>query len=133
MLDRLTRREEFLACAGDGRKAGSAGLMLQARAHDARQHPPGWTPGAPVPLRIGLTTSRKVGKAVQRNRARRRLRALAQEVMADRAAPGHDYVLIGRTATIDRPWESLRRDLISALGRLQLLLPAPVAEDEAAP
>ncbi|MGB1026558.1 MAG: ribonuclease P protein component, partial [Rhodospirillaceae bacterium] len=79
---------------------------------------PGAPPGA---LRFGLTVSKKVGKAVTRNRARRRLRALALSVLAQEAAPGHDYVLIGRGATPDRAFSALQSDLRAALTRLKLL------------
>ena len=112
-LGRLTHRAEFVALARSGRKAVMPGLILQARAHDART-------GSTAKQRIGLTASRKVGGAVTRNRARRRLRALAAEVLPSRAAVGHDYVLIARSATATRPWAVLRDDLVRALRRLKL-------------
>lgn len=89
------------------------GLILQARARDARADPE-------PRQRLGLTASRKVGGAVTRNRARRRLRALAAEVLPSRAAVGHDYVLIARATTATRPWAVLRDDLLRALKRLKL-------------
>ncbi len=52
-----------------------------------------------LPIRYGLTASRKVGNAVTRNRARRRLRVLAHDILPRHAAPGYDYVLIARAAT----------------------------------
>lgn len=67
---------------------------------------------------MGFTVSRKVGKAVQRNRARRRLRAAAEIVMPDLAREGHDFVVIGRAATLKRPFASLVRDLKKALMEL---------------
>jgi len=70
-------------------------------------------------LRFGLTASRKVGGAVARNRARRRLRALAREVLAAHAPLDYDYVLIARPATVTRPYDDLRNDLILALKRLK--------------
>ena len=69
-------------------------------------------------IRIGFTVSKKVGHAVARNRARRRLRAAAAEVMPRRAAPGTDYVLIGRKGTLTRPYALLIDDLETALERL---------------
>ena len=69
-------------------------------------------------LRFGLTLSRKVGGAVSRNRARRRLRALAIEVLDRHGARAKDYVLIGRAETVRRPFAELRRDLEFALRRL---------------
>jgi ribonuclease P protein component len=70
-------------------------------------------------IRLGITASRKVGNAVTRNRARRRLRAAARLVLPTNAAPGHDYVLIGRAATLERPFAMLVADLQSALRRLR--------------
>ncbi len=108
-LSRLKRRSEFLRVADRGRRAASAGLVLQAAPRDDDEGP-----------RIGLTVTRRIGNAVARNRVRRRLRALAGEVMPAAAATGYDYVLVGRAGTKDRPYDALRRDLLSALGRLGL-------------
>jgi ribonuclease P protein component len=72
-------------------------------------------------IRLGITASRKVGNAVARNRARRRLREAARRVLPTDAAPGHDYVLIGRAATLQRPFAMLVADLQSALRRLRAL------------
>ena len=69
--------------------------------------------------RVGFTASRKVGNAVARNRARRRLRSLADEILAGRGEPGTDYVLIARRALLARPYGALRQDLESALSRVQ--------------
>ncbi|MEQ8347766.1 MAG: ribonuclease P protein component [Sneathiellaceae bacterium] len=116
-LRRLKQRRDFLRVAGKGRKAARDGLVLQ---------------GAPTPaseagsLRVGLTVSRKVGNAVARNRARRRLRAVAELVLRTQAMPGHDYVLIGRKATLDRGFAALCNDCRQALRRLRLAQePAP--------
>ena len=67
--------------------------------------------------RLGLSVSRKVGNAVARNRARRRLRAAADQVL--RPGPeGWDVVLVGRVATLDRPFPALVDDLRTALSRI---------------
>lgn len=88
------------------------GLVLQAapREKSAGHAPP----------RVGFTVSRKVGDAVVRNRAKRRLRAVAEAVLAEHGAPGHDYVLIGRAATPTRRYDALLKDLETALKRLHL-------------
>jgi ribonuclease P protein component len=114
LVGRLTRRAEFLAVAGTRRKSVAPGLIVQVRRHDARQRP---AEGEPA-LRVGYTASKKVGGSVERNRARRRLRAAALEVLAPNARPGHDFVLIARDTTPGRPWEDLKSDLAQALRRL---------------
>ncbi len=65
--------------------------------------------------RVGFTASRKIGGAVERNRAKRRLKAAAAAILPLSAREGHDYVLIARAATISRPFEELGRDLTTAL------------------
>ena len=53
-----------------------------------------------------------------RNRAKRRLRAAVRQVMSDHAVPAHDYVVIARNETPDRPYNTLLNDLELALKRL---------------
>jgi ribonuclease P protein component len=118
-VGRLTRRPEFLSVAASRRKCATQGLILQARAHEDPAKSAG------VELRYGLTASRKVGNAVARNRARRRLRAAVAELFGAHAAPGHDYVLVARTATVGRPWSDLKSDIEHALRRLGLWRPGP--------
>jgi ribonuclease P protein component len=69
--------------------------------------------------RVGFTASRKVGGAVKRNRARRRLKALAAGVLAARARPGWDYVFVARAEATGRPWPLLVADLTQALDRIE--------------
>ena len=98
------------------------GLILQA---DRRPASDG-TAALPQ-ARVGLTVSRKVGNAVARNRARRRLRAVAAELLPGHAAAGHDYVLVGRAGTLRRPYAGLRADLEAGLRRLGLWRDGPAA------
>jgi ribonuclease P protein component len=119
-LGRLTRRPQFLAVAAARRKFAAPGVIVQIRRHDAEQHA---APGEPT-LRVGYTASRKVGNAVARNRAKRRLRAAAAEVVAGQAAPDHDVVLIAREETVRRPFADLVGDVSRALARLGALRPA---------
>ena len=110
-IARLKRRSEFLRVAGARRKWVTPGLILQA-AESAEAE------AACSGYRVGLTASRKVGMAVSRNRARRRLRAVVDAVMPGRARRGHDYVVIARRETLDRPFDALVGDLETALERL---------------
>ena len=110
---RLTRRHQFLRIARGGKKCAMPGLVLQA------QEQPPLDPGAAADnIRVGFTVSRKVGNSVVRNRARRRLRAAADLVLKEHAADGHDYVIIGRAATLGRNFVALVGDLESALHKL---------------
>jgi ribonuclease P protein component len=111
---RLKRRSEFLQVAATRRKWAAPGLILQAL-----EHAPAGDEAAD--FRVGFTVSRKVGNAVKRNRARRRLKAAAAEVMPPCAKPGHDYVVIGRQETLRRPFSLLLQDLRTALKRVGAL------------
>lgn len=66
---------------------------------------------------LGFTVSKKVGNAVERNRARRRLKAAAAEVMPYCASANADYVVIGRRSALARPFADLKADLDKALRR----------------
>jgi ribonuclease P protein component len=110
-LPRLTRRAEFLKVAAARRKYVAPGLILQAAAGPA-------TPAAEPIWRVGFTASRKVGNAVARNRARRRLRAASAAVLPAHALAGHDYVVIARAGTLTRRYQALIGDLEEGLRHL---------------
>jgi len=106
-LTTLTRRADFLAAAR-ARRQSRAGMTVQGRRRGADEGPSG--------IRVGYTCSKKVGNAVARNRAKRRLRAAARAVLPRLGVPGWDYVLIGRpVATAARPFSLLCDDLATAL------------------
>jgi ribonuclease P protein component len=102
-VGRLKKRREFLRAASRGKRAARPGLVLQAVAGDAGR------------LRLGFTVTKKVGNAVVRNRARRRLKEAARLTMPGLGVEGWDLVLIGRDATGARPFAQLIEDLRGAL------------------
>jgi ribonuclease P protein component len=122
VIGRLKRRAEFLQVAAANRKWVAPGLILQVRRQPSPDTESEDAPRAArlQAVRVGFTASRKVGNAVQRNRARRRLRAVAQQVLDQHAEPGTDFVLIARPATIDRDYQALVGDLVAGLKRLKL-------------
>ncbi|WP_025897832.1 ribonuclease P protein component [Sneathiella glossodoripedis] len=108
-VERLKKRADFLRVASVRRKWATPGIVLQA-APDS---------GADAGfLRVGFTATKKTGNAVKRNRIKRRLRALADEILPSHAKTGWDYVLIGRKATFDRDFNALREDLLKALNKV---------------
>lgn len=105
-LGRLTRRPDFLRVAEGRLKFAAKGVVVQARRAPAGS--------ATECVRLGFTATRKIGGAVERNRARRRLREAARLVMPEAGRPGWDYVLVARADTLTRPFVQLTEDLRAA-------------------
>ena len=106
-IDRLKSRPQFLAAAKGVSEARGAVVIQRLDRAD----------GDPA-IRTGFTATRKIGGAVVRNRAKRRLREAARALVPLLGRPGSDYVFIARQGTADRPWERLLDDVKSALTRL---------------
>lgn len=101
---RIKKRKDFLRATHNGRKYVMPGLLLQVVPN-----------GVPNVMRSGFTTTKKLGCAVIRNRIRRRLREVARLVLPTQGVLGFDFVLIGRSAGLNRPFEKLKSDLSIAL------------------
>lgn len=107
----LRNRPDFLRAARAARRA-MPGFVLQFRQRVSDEI-------NPHTIRCGFTCSKKVGNAVARNRAKRRLRAIARDVLPKSGQPGWDYVLIGRAnKTADHPYGDMVDDLTRALERI---------------
>ena len=103
----LKARADYLRAA-KAQKQAMPGFILQGRNRNDGG-----------PMRVGFTCSRKVGNAVARNRAKRRLRELARLTLPNAGRPGWDYVLIGRAkATASHKFAVMQSDLEEALERI---------------
>jgi ribonuclease P protein component len=103
-IEHLKKRPAFLAAA-KGASCARGAVVVQAldRADDLSL------------IRCGFTATRRIGGAVVRNRAKRRLREAARRLVPLHGKPGRDYVFIARVGTAKRPWVRLLDDIESAL------------------
>ncbi len=138
-LARLKRRADFLSVAAARKKWVAPGLIVQAgpradagSADAAGKGRGGSRPDRSASARVGFTVSRKVGSAVARNRARRRLKAALARLDPNCLARGVDVVVIGRVETLKRPFVDLVGDLTQAFRRLGVWRDAPARHMERA-
>jgi ribonuclease P protein component len=124
-ITRIQKRTDFVACARAPHCARGA-VLVQARARE--ENPP-----ENSIVRAGFTATKRIGGAVERNRAKRRLREAARLILPDLARPGFDYVFIARGGVTTRPWPRLLDDMKSALLRLAADRDRPQVSGQAPP
>ncbi|HCQ70879.1 MAG: ribonuclease P protein component [Alphaproteobacteria bacterium] len=108
-ISSLKNRADFLRLNKSGKKWIAKNLIIQADEGTGEGR-----------LRYGITVTKKTYKsAVKRNRIKRRLRALANDILKNKAIKNKDYVLIGRPSTLDAPYQTLEKDLIWCLKRME--------------
>jgi ribonuclease P protein component len=105
--DTFKRRAEFLRLTSRGRKLARPGFVMQALTGQGES-----------PLRVGYTATKKLGNAVARNRARRRLKEAARLSLAGRELPGVELVFICRQETAGTAFEKLRAGIDAALAEV---------------
>jgi len=104
-MERLKTRADFLRAARGVRRVEGAVTLETCKTPEP----------APGAIRVGFTASKKIGNAVARNRAKRRLRAAAYQLLPLLGRGSHDYVLVARATTGDRPFQDLLSDIAKAL------------------
>jgi ribonuclease P protein component len=107
-LERLKKRAEFVTVTKKGERWVTPGFILQVYQRSFEG-----------PIRVGFTASRKIGGAVERNRAKRRLRALVREHIPRFSLSGLDCVLIARQEILRRNFTLMSQELDNILHKLQ--------------
>lgn len=107
-VETLRKRRDFLTL-NHGLRWGTKGFLLQARPRNDNN----------PALRVGFTCSKKVGNAVARNRAKRRLREIARLGLPELGRSGWDYCLIGKAdVTATRNFSQMQADMAYALRKV---------------
>ena len=109
-LTRIVKRSEYLRVKQRGTSVAEPGVVIQAA--------PVANSSSYLQPRVGFTVSKRVGNAVKRNRARRRLKSIASDVLPNEGFQAWDYIFIGRLVTLDRPYDLLLEDARSALRKI---------------
>jgi ribonuclease P protein component len=111
-LQSLKASSDFQRISRLGKKCSFPAFIMQVLRHE----------GEAKPFRLGLTVSRKVGNAVVRNRAKRRLREMVRTSVALEKLAGFDIVLIGRASARERDFSLMKQDFLSGLEKLGVSL-----------
>ena len=112
-IDRLKKRSDFLWVQANGRKWIAKGIIVEVADNTSK--------GENIGIRFGITVSKKVSKlAVKRNLIKRRLRAIAQDVLPEYADQNLDIVLVGRFGAMERDFDTLKNDLVWCLNKMNV-------------
>ena len=110
---KIIKRSDFISISSKLR-ARATGLNLQAMRRPDKDFP-----NMSNLIRVGFTCSRKVGNAVRRNVAKRRLRHVARECLPSLGHSGWDYVIIGRSReTEEMDFNDLKKSFAVAINQI---------------
>ena len=107
ILDKITKRSDFVK-ASKGQYIRTSALFLQKVKRDDKKNP-----------RYGITASKKIGNAVERNKAKRRIRHAIKEVLPKYGKSGYDYVVIATIKTNKVSWNTVLNDLERAFREIK--------------
>ena len=108
MLNKIKLRKDFINIQNNGNKYVCSSLIIQSHKNNSQNQP----------SRFGFTASKKVGGAVHRNKAKRRMRELVHSLKDRFKEFGYDYVLIARKNILDKKFEDLKKDLNNTLKKI---------------
>lgn len=126
-IERLTSSREIRAVMGRRLSAGSVIVVVHGRLRDPELASPD---RAVMPTRVAVVAGRRVGNAVRRNRAKRRIRAALHDAMQGYAMQGYamqgssslptglDLVITAKAAAVDVPYDQLFADVRRTVGRV---------------
>ena len=107
ILGKITKRSDYIK-ASKGRYVKTSSLFLQKLKRDDKKNP-----------RYGVTASKKIGIAVERNRAKRRMRHAIKEVLPKYGKNGYDYVVVATIKTNKVSWKTILNDLEKAFREIE--------------
>ena len=108
MINKIRSRKDFIKIQNKGNKNVCSSFIIQSFKNSSQNQP----------SRFGFTASKKVGGAVDRNKAKRRMRELVYSLKNRFKGFGYDYVLIARKNIVDKKFEDLKKDLNETLKKM---------------
>ena len=114
LVGRLKKRSEFINVTANGKKWVTRDFILVANAKREKSKP-----DLEYLPRVGFTATKKIGNSVVRNKAKRILRAISQEVLTSSNTPAWDYVIIARKTLTTSNYEDLKKDFRWAIKKLE--------------
>ena len=108
VLKRLTKRSDFLRVQRANIKYVTPSLVVQTASNSSLGQ---------MTARVGFTASKKIGNAVSRNFAKRRMRALISQ-QSNALVEGTDYVVIARQAMLVKKFSDIEAEMIGAIHAL---------------
>ncbi len=112
----IRKRSDFLKISRLNTKCVKPAFILQVHRRKTVQNSEQHVDACP---RVGFTASKKIGKAHDRNRAKRRLRELSRLNLKPKAQKNHDYVFIARPQILRHKFEDLQKDLEDCLNKIK--------------